>query len=100
MLLLLNTTRTTSGTPKHEGSIAMDGGGQRVLFNTTTRAHSPRVLRPPATALLTYNLRKDHTLLGVTPCSHITSRWYSSPDCAPAAILGQITATHEIGLGA
>ena len=34
------------------------------------------------------------------PCSHIPSRWYSSPDCAPAAILGQLTATHEIGLGA
>ena len=34
------------------------------------------------------------------PCSHITSRWYSSPDTAPAAILGQLTATHEIGLGA
>jgi len=33
-------------------------------------------------------------------CSHITSRWYSSPDCAPAAILGQLTATHKIGLGA
>ncbi len=34
------------------------------------------------------------------PCSHITSRWYSSPDCAAAAILGQLTATHKIGLGA
>ena len=31
--------------------------------------------------------------------SHITSRWLSSPDIAPAAILGQLTATHKIGLG-
>ena len=71
-----------------------------LLFNTehNARTLAPRVLCPPATALLTYILRKAHTLLGVPPCSHITSRWYSSPDSAPAAILGQLTATHEIGL--
>ena len=32
--------------------------------------------------------------------THITSRWYSSPDCAPAAILDPWIATHCTGLGA
>ena len=35
-----------------------------------------------------------------THTRHITSRWYSSPDCAPAAILAPWIATHTTGLGA
>ena len=43
---------------------------------------------------------RARTLMGVPPLlsqDHLEVN--SSPDCAPAAILGQLTAKHEIGLG-
>ena len=51
--------------------------------------------------IIAHGQRRAHGVPIPLRCAHIiTSRWYSSPDCAPAAILGQLTATHEIGLGA
>ena len=60
-----------------------------LVFPLHLRAHPLPFVVP---SWIAHGRREAHTLLIVPPCSHITSRWYSSPDFAPAAILVESSA--------